>query len=368
MRLALVCPYDLRVPGGVQAHVRDLAAHLRGEGEEVVVLGPGADLLPGGRDLGSAVGVPVNESVAPVALSPGALWRTVASLRDLRPDLVHVHEPAVPVVSPAAVLGSPGPVVGTYHAWSTRKRAYRFTRPVTRRLFARLDAAVAVSPAAQAFHAAGLGVPRRALRVVPNGLDVGAYAQAAPDPAWDDDVRRILFLGRLEPRKGLAHLLRAFTRLKIDRPDLELVVAGEGPERDRCEQLLPRRLRADVAFLGYVVDEDKRRLLRSCDVLVAPSLGGESFGMVLVEALAAGLPVVASDIPGYRTVITDGRDGRLVPPGDAGALARAIETLLANPSLAAALVEEGRRTVQAYDWSVVVGELRSVYQRVLGHG
>lgn len=365
MRVALVCPYDLRVPGGVQAHVGDLAAGLRREGEEVVVLGPGADVLPGGQDLGSTVRVPVNESVAPVALSPQAAWRTVAFLRALGPDLVHVHEPGVPVVSAAAVLWPPAPVVGTFHAWSARDRAYRLTRPVTRRLFVRLDAALAVSPAAQAFHAAALGVPRSALRVVPNGVEVDAYARAAPDPAWDDDTRRILFLGRLEPRKGLVHLLRAFTRLKIDRPDLELVVAGEGPERQRCERLLPSRLRADVTFLGYVVDEDKRRLLRSCDVLAAPSLGGESFGMVLVEALAAGLPVVASDIPGYRTVITDGRDGRLVPPGDAEALAGAIDALLANPSLASALVEEGRRTVRAYDWSVVVRELRSVYQGVL---
>lgn len=361
-----MCPYDLRVPGGVQAHVADLADRLGAEGGEVVVLGPGADVLPRGRDLGGTVGVPVNDSVAPIALHPRTAWRTAASVTALRPDLVHVHEPLVPLVSLTAVLRSAAPVVGTYHAWSDRSRAYRLARPVTRRVHDHLAAAVTVSPAAQRFHAEALGLPARALPVVPNGVDVEAHASARPEPRLTGDGRqRMLFLGRLEPRKGLAELIRAFARLKIDRPALELLVAGEGPERRRCERLLPTRLRADVTFLGYVVDERKRRLLRSCDVLAAPALGGESFGMVLVEAMAAGLPVVASDIPGYATVITDGRDGRLVPPGDVGALARALDALLGNPALAAAMAEEGRRTVRAYDWSVVVGQLRAVYERAL---
>ncbi|MGH3443220.1 MAG: glycosyltransferase, partial [Nitriliruptorales bacterium] len=173
------------------------------------------------------------------------------------------------------------------------------------------------------------------------------------------------FVGRLERRKGLEQLVRAFVRVKRHRPTVRLLVVGDGPERARCQQLLTARLRADVLFLGRVDEEDLPRFHASADLYVAPNLGGESFGIVLLEAMAAGLPVVASDIPGFRSVIRDGVEGRLVPPGNVAALAEAIDALLANPALRDALAEQAATSAERYDWPVVVDDLRRIYQRVL---
>ncbi len=365
MRIALVSPYDLTVPGGVQSHVRHLATALRRLGDDVVLVGPG-----GGDDhlsVGSTMRVPFNDSVAPIAVSPLTVRRTVAALRAADPDVVHVHEPLVPWVGPAAVRGARGPVVGTFHAWSTRDRAYRLARPVGRYLLGRLAACIAVSDAAADYHARALGVPPRTFDVIPNGVDAARFAGADPFPEIAEDGRpTLLFVGRLERRKGLEPLVRAFTRLKAARPDLRLYVVGEGPERERCQGLLPARLRADVVFLGRVEQEDLPRFYRSVDVYVSPALGGESFGIVLLEAMAAGRPVVASDLPGYRSVADDGVQARLVPPGDVKALTDALGSLLDNPSLRSAMATEGRRTAEAYDWRVVADEIRARYLGLIG--
>ena len=360
MRIALVCPYDLSVPGGVQSHVRQVADALRGMGDEVAVLAPG----PGDDHvgLGRSVGVPFNDSVAPVAMSPVALRRTARALRDLGPDVVHVHEPLVPWVGPAAVRSAPAPVVVTMHAWSDRDRVYRVARPIGRALLRRAAVAIAVSEAAATYHAGALGLPIGTFEVVPNGVDVARFGQAEPLPEIVDAARpTLLFVGRLERRKGLETLVRAFTRVKAERPDLRLYVVGDGPERDRCQALLPARLRADLVFLGRVDTQDLPRFHASCDVYVAPALGGESFGIVLLEAMAAGRPVIASDIPGYRSVARDGVQARLVPPGDVDALVAAIQALLDNPSLRAAMGREGRVTAAAHDWPVIAGRLRELY-------
>ncbi|GGI07291.1 glycosyltransferase family 4 protein [Egicoccus halophilus] len=362
LRIALVSPYDLQVPGGVQSHVAQLAAALRAGGDTVHVLGPGSDQAP---SLGRALRVPFNGSVAPIVPSPRSLGRLRAQLVDARPDVVHVHEPVVPWAGTAAVRAAVAPVVGTFHAWSDRTRAYRSVRPHARRVLDRLAAAVAVSDAAAGYHAEALGVPVGRFRVVPNGVDVARFADAEPLPQVVDPERpTLLFVGRLEPRKGLEPLIRAFTLLKTRRPELRLHVVGDGPERDRCQQLLPARLRADVVFLGRVSAEELPRFFASCDLYVSPALGGESFGIVLLEAMAAGRPLVASDLPGYRSVARDGVQGRLVTPGAPRELAEAIAALLDNPNLRAAMGAEGRRTVAAYDWPVVASRLRAIYSAV----
>ena len=366
MKIAMVSPYDLTVPGGVQSHVAHLAAALTDLGDEVVLLGPGS--APGHLGVGRGVRVPFNGSVAPIALGPGVARRTVATLRDVAPDVVHVHEPLVPWVGLAAARSEVAPVVATFHAWSSTHRAYRLVRPIGRRVFDQLAAPLAVSAAAASYHAEALGVSTRAFTVIPNGVDVGRFRGIAPlEGVHDADRPTLLFVGRLEQRKGLEPLIRAFTLLKAERPDLRLLVVGDGPERQRCQELLPTRLRADVVFLGRVADEDLPGCYAAADLYVSPALGGESFGIVLLEAMAAGRAVVASDLPGYRSVVTDGVEGRLVPPGDPSALATAIGALLDNPSLRDAMAVQGRRAVEAYDWPVVAGRLREVY-RVLGVG
>lgn len=364
MRVALVSPYDLAVPGGVQSHVAHLATALRARGDEVVVLGPGSDDAP---PLGRSLRVPFNGSVAPVVPSPRALRRLRGQVTDAGPDVVHVHEPVVPWAGLAALRADCAPVVGTFHAWSDSTRAYRLARPYARRILAGLAAPLAVSEAAAGYHAAALGVPASRFQVVPNGVDVARFVDADPLPEIADaDHAALLFVGRLEPRKGLEPLIRAFTLLKTRRPDLRLYVVGDGPERDRCQQLLPARLRADVVFLGRVGDAELPRFFASCDLYVSPALGGESFGIVLLEAMAAGRPLVASDLPGYRSVARDGQQGRLVPPGEPRALADAIDTLLDNPSLRRAMAAEGRRTAAGYDWPVVAERIRGVYTSVTG--
>jgi phosphatidyl-myo-inositol alpha-mannosyltransferase len=380
VRIALVSPYDLTVPGGVQSHVDHLATALRATGDEVVVVGPGrvAAQQGGGaggrggpagaghRSVGTSVAVPFNGSVAPIGLAPTTARRTVRVLREVAPDVVHVHEPLVPWAGLACLRAGVAPVVGTFHAWSDSDRAYKLARPLGRSILGRLDAAVAVSDAAAAYHAGALGVAPSRFTIVPNGVDVRRFADAEPFAELRGDGRStLLFVGRLERRKGLEPLIRAFTLLKTERPDLRLLVVGDGPERERCEALLPARLRADVVFLGRVEQDDLPRYYASCDLYVSPALGGESFGIVLLEAMAAGATIVASDLPGYRSVVRDERQGRLVPPGDPRALADAIRGLLDNAALRAAMADEGRRTVDAYDWAVVAARLRELYTHAI---
>ncbi len=368
MKVALVCPYDWGKPGGVQNHVAALAAYL-GEDHEVRVFAPAMRRLRRDRALvvvGRPFGVRFNRSVAPVALSPLSGRRVAAALREFDPHVVHVHEPLAPVVSLAASAFGPRPIVGTFHAWAPSARLYKASSPLMRKVAARLDARLAVSPAAQNYAGESLRLPLGAFRVVPNGIDVEAFASAAPLPELADPERPLLlFVGRLEPRKGLGVAIRAFLRLRASWPRVRLCVVGDGPERSRAQEMVPPSLRPDVLFVGRVDDAEKPRYHASADVFLAPSTSGESFGIVLLEAMAAGLPVVASDLAGYRTVMKDGRQGRLVPPGDAFGLADAAGTLLANPALRRAMATEGRRTAKEYAWPVVGSRVVQVYRSVL---
>ncbi len=363
MRVALVCPYDLDRPGGVQEHVALLAEQLRSVGDSVVTIGPGS--LPGAHvDVGRGLGVRFNGSVAPVALGPGVVGRTRRAIEEARPDIVHVHEPAVPAVGLAA-LGASAPVVTTHHAWAETTGLYGVVGPLLRRRISGVAARIAVSPAAQSHHAAALGLPEASFRVLPNGVDVERFASASPLDPLSGGGPVLLFVGRLEPRKGFEHAVKAFAHLKAQHPALRMVVVGDGPERERCQSLLPAALRADVVMLGRVSADDLPRVYAAADVFVSPALGGESFGIVLLEAMAAGAAVVASDLPGFRSVVDDGVTARLVPPGDSRALAAAVDVLLTNPKLREAQVAAARDAVTSYDWPWVATRVRSVYAEVL---
>jgi phosphatidylinositol alpha-mannosyltransferase len=371
MKIALVCPYDWAKHGGVKAHVGALVDYLIADHDVRVFAPASAELSRTGPDrvvqaVGRPLAVPYNRSVAPVALSPLVVRRTSKALHEFEPHVVHVHEPAAPMVAAAAAIFGPRPVIGTFHTWSHKDRAYRLVSPLASRVAARLDARVAVSPAAQQFAAEALDLPLGSFRIIPNGVPVKAYAQAEPIPELVDPERPLLlFVGRLESRKGLDVLIRAFLRLRTTLPRIRLCVVGEGPERERCQQMVPPSIRPDVLFMGAVSEDQKPRYHASADLFVAPNTGGESFGIILLEAMAAGLPIVASDIPGFRTVMQDGRQGRMVAPGNAFALSDAIGTVLANNRLGAAMAAEGRRTAGEYDWSVIGGRLERLYRQVL---
>lgn len=328
----MLCPYSLTLPGGVQMQVLGLARALRQIGHDVRVLAPSDGPPPdaGVTTLGASVPTAANGSVAPIAPDVSAQLRTIRALRDERFDLLHLHEPLAPGPTQTALVVKGAPTIGTFHA-AGDSASYRYLRPVVRWLANRLDTRCAVSADATALASRYLGgtyVP------VFNGIEIDRYADAEP---WPADGPTIFFIGRHEPRKGLDVLLAALGSLPAD---VRLWIGSDGPD---TEELKRRHADDDrIEWLGRISDAEKERRIRGADVLCAPALRGESFGIVLLEGMAAGTAVVASDIDGYRNVATHGRDARLVPPGDADALAKALAEILAGGPAVDALVEAGR--------------------------
>ena len=379
MRVALVSPYALDVVGGVQAHVLALADALVRAGDEVLVLGPSAggelaSRTPGGVrivEVGGSVPVPANGSRAPIALAPSAALRVRDVLRRAAPDVVHVHEPLVPLVGPAAALAPGAARVLTFHATAeggTLPHLYRAVRAPGRRVVDAADALTAVSPVAATFHARALGLDPTRLTIVPNGVDVARFAVHAGGARdagrGGRSGQHLVFLGRLEPRKGADTVVRAFLLLAGDRPDLRLRVLGDGPLAGELRRIVadaPAGVARRVDLAGRADPAALPRLLADADVALLPARGGESFGIVLLEAMAAGLPIVATDIPGYRAVARHEREALLVPPGDPAALARATARLLDDVELAERLVRAGAHRAAEHDWSVVASRMREVY-------
>jgi phosphatidylinositol alpha-mannosyltransferase len=356
MRVLLICPYSFAFPGGVQGQVLGLARALRARGVTASVLGPcdGAPPEPGVIDIGRSIPFAANGSVAPIAPDPAAMRRTVEVIRAEAPDVIHLHEPLVPGPSQATLLWGGTPSVGTFHA-SGRVPAYVWLRPFMRAFANRLALRTAVSPEARELAERWLG---GACRVLPNGVEVDRFAKADP---WPSEQRAILFVGRHEPRKGLAVLLEAFAGLP---GDVVLWVAGEGPETARLRQEVPPSA-GRIEWLGRLPEEHLARRLRGAAVVCAPSLHGESFGVVLLEAMAAGTPVVASDIAGYADVARNRREALLVPPGDAGALGRALQCVLGDGRLAAELVEAGTARAASFSMDRLAERYTALYTSVL---
>ncbi len=364
MKIGIVCPYSWDVPGGVQYHVRDLAEVLQACGHDVSVLAPADDdtplpayVVPAGR----AVPVPYNGSVARVNFGPISAARVRRWLREGEFDVLHIHEPATPSLSVLACWAASGPIVATFHTANLRSRAMLAAYPILEPALEKISARVAVSEDARRTlveHMGGDAV------LIPNGVFVDRFAGAAPQQSWRGEAGTVGFIGRLdEDRKGLPTLLAAFAHVVAARPGVRLLVAGRG-DVDEVAEDLPPEVRSSVTFLGEVSETDKARLLRTIDVYVAPNLGGESFGIILVEALAAGAPVLASDLDAFRRVLDDGRVGVLFPTGDVAALAAALTGLLADDVKRAALCHAGSRWVRRYDWETVASDLMAVYETV----
>ena len=364
MRVGLVCPYSWDVPGGVQFHVRDLAEHLISLGHYVSVLAPAdedADLEPYVVAAGRAVPVPYNGSVARVAFGPVSATRVRRWVREGEFDVLHLHEPTVPSVSLLACWAADGPIVATFHTANLRSRAMSAAYAILQPALEKISARIAVSEDARRTLVEHLGGDPV---LIPNGVWVDRFAAAEPRPAWRTDTGTIGFIGRLdEPRKGLAVLLAAFAQVAPRRPGVRLLVAGRG-DVEGVRASLPIDLRDAVIFLGQVSEQDKAALLRTVDVYVAPNLGGESFGIVLVEAMAAGAPVLASDLDAFRRVCDGGRAGVLFPVGDEAALAASLVDLLGDPARRQALRATADRWVRRFDWSVVTGQVLAVYETV----
>jgi phosphatidyl-myo-inositol alpha-mannosyltransferase len=365
VRVGLVCPYTWDVPGGVQAHVRDLAESLLERGHEVSVLTPvdepdEADLPPYVVPAGRAVPVPYNGSVARLAFGPLSLKRTRRWLREGGFDVLHIHEPTVPSLSMLACFAASGPMVATFHTATTRSRALQVFGSVLQPGLEKITGRIAVSSAARRVVVEHLGGDAV---LIPNGVSVQRFSGAQPLPD-QPGAPTVAFLGRIdEPRKGLAVLLEALPELVELVPDVRLLVAGPG-DVDEVREAIPASLRPHVELLGLVSDADKARVYASGDVYCAPNTHGESFGIVLIESMATGTPVVASDLEAFRRVLEDGASGVLVPVGDPASLAVALSDLLRDPDRRKLLAEAGRRTVEQYDWSTVTARIVEVYETV----
>lgn len=345
----MVCPYEFGEPGGVQQQVTGLAAALRDAGHHVEVFAPGRTGQQ--RDVstvGRAVAVPVNGSVARMAPQPAAAMRTVRGLQRGRFDVVHLHEPLAPSITLIALLARAAPTVATFHAAGERT-PYRWFGLPARRLAERIDVCAAVSSTSAALAEQHLG---RSCRVLFNAI---APAATAHD-VLPRRGRSVVFIGRHEPRKGLEVLLQALRYLP---PDITLLIAGEGPATPRLRRATAGDHR--VRWLGRVSEADKQRLLATAGVLCAPSLEGESFGVVLLEAMAAGLPVVASDLEGYRAAVGDGDAALLVAPGDAHGVADALIAALDDPPRADALAAAGVERARTMSMPVLASRYVELY-------
>ena len=373
MKIAMVSPYDFTWPGGVTIHVSQLARELERSGHEVQVLAPhspsrecqdGDLLVP----LGRSVPLPSNGSIARVSLSVWLARRIRALLQREQYDVIHLHEPMAPIL-PLTVLEYSNTVnVGTFHACRNRQHLYRMSRPVIKRWRSRLHGSIAVSPAAMRYVSEAF--PGE-YEIIPNGIDVDHFSQrAVPWPQYQDGKTNLIFVGRLEKRKGLRYLLEAYGRLKWDMPDLRLIVVGPGtPDKDSYHVLSSQNLQ-DVEFVGRVPYDDLPRYYASADVFCSPATGGESFGIVLLEAMAAGKPIVASDIEGYRGVMQHGIQGRLFQNKSVESLASELQTLILDPDLRRKMGEQGSTTAPQYRWQVVARRVEQYYESCIqvAHG
>ncbi|MQB00071.1 MAG: glycosyltransferase [Actinobacteria bacterium] len=362
VKIALVCPYGWDRHGGVQTHVRDLSRALARRAHDVRVLAPVAvrahRMDASVEVVGRAIAIPANGSVAPIAPGPDAWWSTRRRLRDVRPDVIHIHEPLILSSSLFAITTKLAPCVGTFHASADKSALYRLFAPFLRPLADRLTLRTAVSEPALAF------VSRYfpgTYEMTPNGVDAQRFRSAPPFELGAG--KKVLFAGRLEERKGLETLIRAMARL--GRSDATLIVAGSGPREPEARALVARTgIRA--RFLGALSDETFAGLFRSVDVYCHPATGKESFGIVLLEAMAGGAPVVCSELPGFRTAAGDA--AVYVPPGDDRALAVALGRMLDDPEQAALMRDLGATRASAFDWDSLVDDVIELYERARDMG
>jgi phosphatidylinositol alpha-mannosyltransferase len=369
VRIGIVCPYSFDVPGGVQFHVRDLAEHFLSQGHHASVLAPADDDTPLPdyvESVGRSVPVRYNGSVARLNFGPVTAARVGRWLERGEFDVLHIHEPVTPSIALLALWSADGPVVATFHTSNLRSRAMQAAYPLLRPSLEKISGRIAVSEDARRTVTTHLGGDAV---VIPNGVNVARFAGAAPDPAWQGtpDAPTLAFLGRIdEPRKGLPVLAAAMPAVLAQHPGARVLVAGPGDVEAARERMDPA-VAAATEFLGMVSDDEKAALLSSVDAYVAPHTGGESFGIVLVEAMSAGAPVVASDLAAFVRVLDGGRCGAMFANEDPADLSRQLLRVLGDPGERQRLSGLGSRRALVFDWSVVAEDVMAVYEMVT-HG
>jgi phosphatidyl-myo-inositol alpha-mannosyltransferase len=365
VKVGLVSPYDFASPGGVNDHVRHLAVRLQQLGHETRIFAPSsrADVnFDSARfyRIGTPIAIPVNDSVARITLSFHLANRVAEIIDEERFDILHFHEPLMPALPMTMLRMSTTANVGTFHAFAHSNVGYYYGRPLLKPYLGHLHRAMAVSEPARAF--VSRYFPNFPMRVVPNGIDLGVYKPGlAPIRHLRDENLNILFVGRLEKRKGLGDLLRAYRSIVERVPRSRLIIVGDGPLRGKVESYVARHRLPNVVLAGYVPESVKPRYYASADVFCAPATGAESFGIVLLEALASGIPVVATEVPGYMSVLEPGRDSITVQPKNWRELAASLVILARDPELRGRLAAYAIQKARRYSWEVVATEVVEVY-------
>lgn len=366
MKIGLVTPYVYPLPGGVNQHVRHLYENLRNRGHDVRILSASHGLQRASEGdvirIGKGYSMPANGSMGTITVSP----RYVSQVQDVldreRFDLLHFHEPFVPFLSLVVLRQSTSVNVATFHAYGGFSPAYEFGSKVMSSYAARLHGRIAVSAAAR--HFIDRFFPGD-YRVIPNGVDVGRFSRAVPIARWQDGTRNILFVGRFESRKGLLDLLKAYRLLRRTGCNCRLLVVGRGPQEREARRYIMTRGMGGVEFLGQVSDEVRDSLFKTADVYCSPATGRESFGIVLLEAMAAGTAIVCSDIHGYKGVARRGREALLVPPHEPQELASALAKVLGDDELRAAMGESGVHRAAEFSWERVTAKVEDYYGFVI---
>lgn len=368
IRIGMVCPYGWDTPGGVQSHMRDLAEYLIGEGHFVSILAPISDDAVSFEDYvvnaGKPISIPVNGSVARVLFGPLASSRAKQWIASGDFDLLHLHEPAIPSLSLLACSAAEGPLVGTFHVSTPKKKAIYAIGPILEPIVEKLTARIAVSELARSTLKDHFDTDAV---VIPNGIDGQKYANATITNEFSGP-NTIGFMGRFEePRKGLQVLIDSLAIVARFVPDVKYLIAGPGDSDEFVKNLNPQ-LQNRITFLGRLSDRQKESFLKSVEIYVAPNTGGESFGIILTEALSAGTAVVASDIPAFKAVLENGEVGALFRNEDSSDLAKVIVALLRDDARREKLATNGKLSAQKYDWQVVAEQIESVYEMAIAGG
>ena len=368
IRIGMVCPYGWDTPGGVQTHIRDLADHLIEEGHYVSVLTPVSDDSIQSANYvvnaGKPISIPVNGSVAKILFGPVASSRAKQWIASEDFDLLHLHEPAIPSLSLLACSAAEGPLVGTFHVSTQKKKAIYAIGPILEPIVEKLTARIAVSELARSTLKDHFDTDAV---VIPNGIDGQRYANAKISENYSGG-HTVGFIGRFEEsRKGLQVLIDSLAIVSRFIPDVTYLVAGPGESEDFLKRLNPQ-LRSRIKFLGLLTNEEKMSFLKTVQIYVAPNTGSESFGIILTEALSAGTAVVASNIPAFKAVLENGAAGDLFINGDSADLAKVLVALLRDDERRKKLAENGKLSAQKYDWQVVAEQIEHIYEMAISSG
>ena len=366
MKIGLVSPYDYAYPGGVMAHIYHLKNGLEENGHEVKIIAPLSGPPPnyignqGLIPLGRSVPVPVGGSTSRISLSVWLQPEIKELLKKEAFDVIHLHEPLAPIIPLFVLHLSKSLNVGTFHAFHNSSKTYFFSKYILKNWHNKLDGRIAVSKPALDF--VSKYFPGN-YEIIPNGIDFKKFSMPQREiNDYKDGKINILFVGRLEKRKGLKHLLVAYSKVKLQHPNSRLIVVGPGNPEPDCYRLIAERSIEDVVFVGAVPSEDLPSYYQAADIFCSPATGGESFGIVLLEAMASGKPIVASNIEGYSSVMSNENEGLLVPPKDEEALTEALLNLIKDRSLREKLGNNGLLKAPNYDWSVVTKKILDYYE------